>query len=241
MSLARRKSLVDKANKRLSIRRQCRLLDVSRSSLYTRPKQSESPENLHLMRLIDEQYLKTPFYGTRQMTRYLRRQGFTINRKRVRRLMRKMGLMAIYQAPRTSKPHPEHRVYSYLLRGLEIERVNRLIVDAIELVPALSDQRLVRVLAGHRSSVSDHFPLLGAVADFEEAAASLKTPPRSLKPEEPSIPHRQGCYIVTGFGGRGFVFGPLMGKILADKIVEGRAIAPELSADRYLLRALRKK
>jgi tRNA 5-methylaminomethyl-2-thiouridine biosynthesis bifunctional protein len=123
----------------------------------------------------------------------------------------------------------------------EVERINRLIFDAIELVPELADQRLIRILAGHRSSVSDHFPLLGAIADFQEARASLKTPPRSLKPEDPSIPHRPGCYIVTGFGGRGFVFAPLMGKILADKITEGRAIAPELSADRYLLRALRKK
>jgi len=127
--------MVDRTNKRLSIRRQCTLLDVSRSSVYASTAQAESPENLHLMRLIDEQYLKTPFYGTRQMTRHLRRQGFKINRKRVQRLMRKMALMAIYQAPRTSKPHPEHQVYRYLLRGLEIERVNQVWSTDITYIP----------------------------------------------------------------------------------------------------------
>ncbi|WP_456390678.1 NAD(P)/FAD-dependent oxidoreductase [Hydrogenimonas sp.] len=124
--------------------------------------------------------------------------------------------------------------------GSEIERVNRLIVDAIELVPSLADQRIVRILAGHRSSVSDHFPLIGAVADYDLAKKLLKSPSKSVKPENSSIPSLNGCYIITGFGGRGFVFGPMMGKILAEKITESAILSPEISADRYLLRALRK-
>ena len=76
------------------------------------------------MRLIDEQFLETPWYGSRQMARHLRRLGYCVGRKRVRRLMRLMGLSAIYQKPRTSDPHPDHRIYPYLLRGLEIDRAN---------------------------------------------------------------------------------------------------------------------
>ena len=74
------------------------------------------------MRRIDEQFLETPFYGSRQMVRHLRRQGYPIGRKRIRRLMRNMGISAIYQTPRTSKPHPEHKIYPYLLRGVSITR-----------------------------------------------------------------------------------------------------------------------
>ena len=78
--------------------------------------------NLDLMRRIDEQFLETPFYGSRQMQRHLRHQGIMVGRGRVRRLMRRMGLMAIYQKPRTSVPHPEHKIYPYLLRGITIKR-----------------------------------------------------------------------------------------------------------------------
>ncbi|MCK4304960.1 MAG: transposase, partial [Candidatus Eisenbacteria sp.] len=74
--------------------------------------------NLELMRIMDEQFLRTPWYGSRQMARHLRRQGYKVGRKRARRLMRKMGLSAIYQGPRTSQPHPEHQIYPYLLRDL---------------------------------------------------------------------------------------------------------------------------
>ncbi len=77
------------------------------------------------MRLIDEQHLQTPWYGARQMTRHLRREGHKVNRKRIRRLMRLMGLSAIYQKPNTSKPHPQHKVYPYLLRGLTIDQPNQ--------------------------------------------------------------------------------------------------------------------
>lgn len=104
----------------LSISRQCKLLQISRSSWYYKAG-GETEENLTLMRLIDEQFLEAPYYGARQMARHLRRLGHWVNRKRVRRLMQKMGLMAIYQKPNTSKPHPEHKIYPYLLGGKDIK------------------------------------------------------------------------------------------------------------------------
>jgi putative transposase len=119
MSHGRRKEMVEPGHPRLSIVSQCALIGISRSSLYYEAS-GESPLNLKLMRLIDEQFLEDPTAGARQMARYLRRQGYWVNRKRVRRLMQKMGLMAIYQRPRTSRPHPEHKVYPYLLTGMDI-------------------------------------------------------------------------------------------------------------------------
>ena len=116
--------MVDPKHPRLGIVRQCALVSISRSSFYYEGK-GESPLNLALMRLIDAQFLETPWYGSRQMARHLRRLGYTVGRKRVRRLMRLMGLQAIYQKPRTSDPHPDHRIYPYLLRGLEIDRANQ--------------------------------------------------------------------------------------------------------------------
>jgi len=89
---------------------------MSRSSLYYQPV-GPSEEELTLLRLIDEQYLKTPFYGSRRMTVHLRQQGFEVNRKRVQRLMHQLGLQAIYPKPKLSQAHPEHKVYPYLLRG----------------------------------------------------------------------------------------------------------------------------
>ena len=116
--------MVDPRQPRLSIVRQCALVSISRSSFYYEGK-GESPLNLVLMRLIDEQFLETPWYGSRQMARHLRRLEYCVGRKRVKRLMHVMGLAPIYQKPRTSKPHPEHRVHPYLLRGLAIERANQ--------------------------------------------------------------------------------------------------------------------
>lgn len=105
----------------LSITRQCELVSISRSSYYG-PAQGEPAENLELMRLIDLQFLETPWYGSRQMTRHLRRHGHEVNRKRVRRLMARMGLQAVYQRPKTTVPHPEHKIWPYLLRDLTIDR-----------------------------------------------------------------------------------------------------------------------
>jgi len=116
--------MIDRSDTTLSISRQCRMLSVNRSGFYHRPKPIR-PEDLGLMRLIDEQYLKTPCWGSRSMRNHLRRLGYKINRKRVQRLMRIMGLEPIYPKPRTSRPHPEHKVYPYLLRGLVIDRPNQ--------------------------------------------------------------------------------------------------------------------
>jgi len=126
--------MVDPKHEKLSITRQCRLVSIARSSFYYEGR-GESPLNLQLMRLIDEQFLETPFYGSRQMTRWLRRQGYTVSRKRVRRLMRLLGLQAVFQRPRTSQPHPEHRIYPYLLRGLEITRPNHVWCADVTYIP----------------------------------------------------------------------------------------------------------
>ena len=94
----------------LAVSRQCALVGISRSAFYG-PGKGESPLNLALMRLIDAQFLETPGQGGRQMARHLRREGHVVGRKRVRRLMRRMGLTAVYQKPRTTVPHPEHRTW----------------------------------------------------------------------------------------------------------------------------------
>jgi len=107
------------------VSRQCELIGLSRATFYYEPVE-ESAENLRLMRLIDEQFTRTPFYGVRKMTAWLREEKkFEVNLKRVRRLMRLMGLEAIYQKPRLSLPAPGHQIYPYLLRNVKIERVNQ--------------------------------------------------------------------------------------------------------------------
>ena len=113
--------MVVRGHPSLSLSWQCRLLSVGRSSLYYEPK-GESTETLALMRRIDALLLKYPCYGARQMARHLRREGVRIGRHRGARLMRLLGLQAVYRAPRTSAPHPEHRVWPYLLKGFRIER-----------------------------------------------------------------------------------------------------------------------
>jgi len=134
MSSAERRSLVDRADPRLSIVAQCRLLKIARSTWYYRPA-PVSADDLRVMRALDEQYLATPFYGARRMVAVLRRAGIAVNRKRVRRLMRIMGIEAIYQKPNTSRRHPAHKVYPYLLRGLAIERPNQVWCADITYVP----------------------------------------------------------------------------------------------------------
>lgn len=126
--------MIDRADKKLSIARQCQLLHLSRSGLYYQPH-GVSEQNLELMRVIDEQYLKTPFYGSRQMRNHLNRLGHKINRKRVRRLMALMGLRAIAPGPHTSTPHPEHKIYPYLLRGMAIERPNQVWAADVTYLP----------------------------------------------------------------------------------------------------------
>jgi putative transposase len=126
--------MIDREHPRLSLVRQCALLGINRSSLYCQPT-AAGAQDLELMALMDRQYLKTPFYGSRRMTVWLRTQRHQVNRKRVRRLMQLMGLEAIYRRPNTSKPAPGHKVYPYLLRGLEINRVNQVWATDITYIP----------------------------------------------------------------------------------------------------------
>jgi len=118
----------------LSVGKQCALLSISRSSFYYEPK-GESEMNLDLMRLIDKQFLETPFYGVRQMTWHLRNEDHLVNEKRIRRLMRLMGLMPIYQKPNTSKAAKGHKIYPYLLRGLRVEKPNQVWCTDITYLP----------------------------------------------------------------------------------------------------------
>lgn len=116
--------LIDRNHPDLSVSRQCELVGLSRSSYYHTPMALESQANLRYMRLIDEQYLRTPFFGNRQMTRWLVAQGHEVNRKRVQRLMRKMGIAATVPGPHTSRSHPEHKTYPYLLAGMVLQGPN---------------------------------------------------------------------------------------------------------------------
>lgn len=116
--------MVDWGDAGLSIRRQCELLGVSRASVYYEPA-GEGEENLRLMRLMDEQYTRAPFYGSRRMVVWLREQGYEVNRKRVARLMELMGIEAVYPKPKLSQPGEGQQIYPYLLEGVEVNRVNQ--------------------------------------------------------------------------------------------------------------------
>ena len=163
VSREKRRAMLESGHPELSLSRQCRLLRVSRSSVYHRPK-GESAENLALMRRIDKLFLEHPFYGSRQMVRHLWREGVCVGRHRVRRLMRLMGLEAICQAQRTTRPHPEHRGYPYLFKGLAIERPNRAWTADIAYIPvqkgflylvAVMDWATRRVLSWRLSNTLD--------------------------------------------------------------------------------------
>jgi putative transposase len=126
--------LVDAKHQEISIRRQCELLGLPRSSYYYEPA-SESEYNLHLMKLIDEQYMRQPTFGRRQMTDWLRLQSHAVNPKRIRRLMQKMGLFAVYQKPKTTLPNKQHKVYPYLLRDVAIVRPDHVWSTDITYIP----------------------------------------------------------------------------------------------------------
>jgi putative transposase len=181
MSVERRRQMIEPEHPQLSIVRQCELVSISRSGFYYRPA-GETPLNLALMRLIDAQFLQTPWYGSRQMARHLRREGYTVGRKRVRRLMAKMGLAPIYQRPRTTVPHPEHRVYPYLLRDLMIDRPNQVWCSDITYIPmrrgflylvAIMDWASRKVLSWRVSNTMDVEFCLEAL---EEALARFGKP-----------------------------------------------------------------
>ena len=134
MSRERRREMADRQHPALSTVRQCALLGISRSSVYYRPR-ATSLEDLAVMKLMDQQYLATPFYGSRRMTVWLQRQGRPMSRKRVQRLMRTMGLRAIFRRPRTSQPAAGHKVYLYLLGGMEITKPNQVWAADITYIP----------------------------------------------------------------------------------------------------------
>ena len=163
MSRTKRKAMITLERPGLSLGRQCQLLSISRSSFYYRLK-GESDANLALMRRIDELFMKYPFYGSRQMARHLRREGVVVGRHRVRRLMRLMGLEAIFEKPRTSDPHPEHRIYPYLLREMAITQANQVWCADITYIPvqhgflylvAIMDWATRKVLAWRLSNTMD--------------------------------------------------------------------------------------
>ena len=134
MSRAQRRALVEREDAALPVSQQCRLLAVSRSSVY-RPPAEVGEVDRAIMALIDRQYLARPYYGSRRMAAWLATQGHVVNRKRVRRLMRLMGLVAIYQRPNTSKPAAAHKIYPYLLGGIMIERVNQVWCSDVTYIP----------------------------------------------------------------------------------------------------------
>ncbi|WP_156529555.1 IS3 family transposase [Marivivens sp. JLT3646] len=148
-----RRKMVEPANSALSIGKQCKLLSIARSSFYYTPK-GETEQNLDLMRRIDEQFLEAPFFGVRQMTWHLRNNGHLVNEKRIRRLMRLMGLMPIYQKPNTSRPAKGHKTYPYLLRGLRVERPNQVWCSDITYLPMRSGfLYLVAIMDWHTRKV----------------------------------------------------------------------------------------
>jgi putative transposase len=128
---------VEVSHPQLSICRQCELLGLSRSSFYYKPA-AETPENLALMKVIDRQYTDWPFYGSRRLTAWLQGEGHAVNRKRVQRLMRLMGLEAVYPKPKLSAPGQGHKVFPYLLRGVTVERVDQVWSTDITYVPMAS-------------------------------------------------------------------------------------------------------
>ncbi len=171
MSRSMRQAMIDRDHRQLSLVRQCSLLNVSRASVYYRPTPTRA-EDLELMALMDRQYpsagsgeaLKTPFYGSRKMKAWLLGKGYLVSRNKVRRLMRLMGLEAIYRRPNTSKPAPGHRAYPYLLKGVDVDRVDQVWAADITYIPmaqgflyliAIMDWHSRHVLAWKLSNTMD--------------------------------------------------------------------------------------
>jgi putative transposase len=165
----------------LSVTRQAKLLGVSRSSVYYHPK-PESAEELTLLKRLDELFTENPMYGSRRLQVMLRREGVLVGRRRIRHLMRKLGLWAVTPKPDTSKPHPAHRIYAYLLRGLVIDRPNQVWATDITYIPmqrgflylvAILDWATRRVLAWRLSNtLTTDF----CTAALKEAIARYGTP-----------------------------------------------------------------
>lgn len=173
--------MVDSGHVTLSVVRQCALLKIARSGLYYE-RTGESATNLALMQEIDRAFTEWPFLGVRQMCRYLVSLGYSIGRKRVRRLMRLMGLTAVYQKPRTSIPNPEHKRYPYLLHGLTIERSNHVWCTDITYIPMRKGfLYLVAIMDWHSRKVlfwrlSNTMEVDFCVLSLEEALAKYGRP-----------------------------------------------------------------
>lgn len=172
--------MIDESHRQISVRRQCELIGLNRSTLYYDPVPA-SEEDLNLMRLIDQQYLQTPFYGSRRMALRLQEEGFDVNRKRVQRLMRQMGLEAIYPR-KTTIPEPGHKVYPYLLRSVTIDRPNQVwssditylgMTQGYVYLTAILDWCSRRVLAWRVSNTMDVGFILEAL---EEALSKFGSP-----------------------------------------------------------------
>ena len=165
--------MIDPNHAKIGIRRQCELIGLARSSWYYGPA-TESELNLTLMQLIDARYTSAPFFGRRRMTAWLRRQGYKVNPKRVSRLMKLMGLVAIYPRPKTSQKHPEHKIYPYLLKDVPIVRPNQVWSTDITYIPmaygfmylvAIMDWHSRYVLAWRLSNTMERFFCLDALSD----------------------------------------------------------------------------
>jgi putative transposase len=181
MSVPDRRELLDRRQGQLSIRRQCTLLGLARSGVYRAPRPAND-DDLTLTRRIDELFTAWPFFGSRRMTTVLRSEGHAINRKRVQRLMRRMGIAALGPKPRTTTPVPGHKIYPYLLRGLTIDRPNQVWAADITYIPigrgflylvAIMDWASRAVLSWRLSNTMD---ASFCVAALEEALARFGTP-----------------------------------------------------------------
>jgi putative transposase len=177
-----RRELVEAENERISVTRQCELLGLNRTGIYYRGR-TQSVEDANLMRLIDEQYTRTPFYGYRRMTVYLQNLGFVVNHKRVRRLMRKLGLEAIYPKPNLSKPGKDHLTYPYLLRGVAVEYSDQLWATDITYIRLGSGFVYLLVIMHWHS----RFVIEMEVSNSLEASVFVETLKRAIKKGKPEI------------------------------------------------------
>ena len=177
-----RRELVEPENEKISVARQCELLGLNRTGLYYRGR-TGSVEDGNLMRLIDEQYTITPFYGYRRMTVYLRQLGLSVNHKRVRRLMRQLGLEAIYPKPNLSKPGKDHLIYPYLLRGVAVEYSDQVWATDITYIRLGSGFVYLLVIMDWHS----RFVIEMEVSNSLEASVFVETLKRALLKGKPEI------------------------------------------------------
>jgi putative transposase len=180
--VAEKRLWIDVGHPSLSVREQCDLLGLNRSKVYYQPV-SESLENLELMRMIDEEYMRYPCKGQRQMVAYLQRNGKCVNRKRVRRLMKNMGLEAIAPKPRTTQVSRENKVYPYLLRGLDITRPDHVWCSDITYIPVRNGYLYLRAVMDWHS----RFVLSWKLSNSMDTAFAVETLDEALEKGRPEI------------------------------------------------------